>query len=182
LTRAGWRRAILTGILSCLAACATVDKGRQEPEGESISGRLSVRVEATTTATARSVSAGFDLHGGPSAGRLNLSSPLGTVLAQARWSPGRAVLTTSEGTKDFADMDALTLEMLGESLPVAALFDWLHGRPWPQAPSQAASPPDTAGFRQLGWSVDTSRFGEGWVEARRAQAPQVTIRARVEQP
>jgi outer membrane lipoprotein LolB len=170
-------------MLSCLAACATVDKGRHaEPEGESISGRLSVRVDATPTAAARSVSAGFDLQGGPSAGRLDLSTPLGTVLAQARWSPGQAVLTTSEGTRDFADMDALTLEMLGESLPVAALFDWLRGRPWPLAPSEASAPPEAAGFRQLGWRVDTGRFAEGWVEARRAQAPQVTVRARVEQP
>ena len=174
------RRALLACLLpALLAACATAGVDTA-PDGASISGRLSVRVEASGNSAARSVSAGFDLQGTPASGRLNLSNPLGTVLAQARWSPRDARLTTSEGEKRFPDLDSLTQEMLGERLPVAALFDWLRGRPWLEAPSEATTPPAPAGFRQLGWTVDTSRIADGWLVAQRSQAPAVTVKARVE--
>jgi outer membrane lipoprotein LolB len=58
------------------------------------------------------------------------------------------------------------------ALPLAALFDWLRGRPWPRAVSQARS----GGFEQLGWVVDLSRRAEGWLLVRREAAPEVTVR------
>jgi outer membrane lipoprotein LolB len=137
--------------IAALAGCASVPR-TAAPEGELLSGRLSVRVEADATSAARSLSAAFELRGDPRAGRLDLSTPLGSVLAQARWSPQRVVLATPRGETDFADLDALTREALGESIPVAALFDWLHGRPWPGAPS-VSSGGSRGDFEQLGWSV-----------------------------
>ena len=101
------------------------------------------------------------------------------MLAQARWAPGSVVLATPQGEKQFADLDALTREALGESLPVAALFDWLRGRPWPGAASSAASGP---GFEQLGWVVSLARFDDAWVEARRESPPAVTVRAKLDRP
>lgn len=165
--------------VSMLAGCASV--GQRAPEGaQTLSGKLSVRVDATDAAPARSESGNFELKGTPEAGQLNLSSPLGTVIAQARWSGQRAWLATSQGETAYPDLDTLTQEMLGERLPVAALFDWLRGRPWPGA---ASRPHDSgAGFEQLGWAVDLARFGEGWISARRAQAPAVLVRAKVDAP
>lgn len=165
--------------VSMLAGCASV--GQRAPEGaQTLSGKLSVRVDATDAAPARSESGNFELKGTPEAGQLNLSSPLGTVIAQARWSGQRAWLATSQGETAYPDLDTLTHEMLGERLPVAALFDWLRGRPWPGA---ASRPHDAgAGFEQLGWAVDLARFGEGWISARRAQAPAVLVRAKVDAP
>jgi outer membrane lipoprotein LolB len=104
------------------------------------------------------------------------------VLAQARWSAGSVVLATPQGETTFPDLNALTREVLGESLPIAALFDWLHGRPWPDAPSTANVAPAEAGFEQLGWAVDLARFDEAWVVARRERAPVVTVRARMDRP
>jgi outer membrane lipoprotein LolB len=172
------RRLLLAAALAGLAGCTTLKT--EQVDGESLSGRLSVKVEATETTAANSLSAGFDLQGSPERGQLNLSSPLGQVLAQAKWSADQAQLTTTDGEKTFPTLDALTQEMLGEALPVAALFDWLRGRPWAQAPSEPADPDGPAGFRQLGWQVDTSRLPEGWVTARRPQPPVVTVRARVD--
>ena len=114
----------------------------------------------------------------PAHGRLDLTTPLGNVLAQARWAPGTVVLKTPQGDDRFADLDALTREVLGESLPVAALFDWLRGRPWPGAPSSPTRRP--TGFEQLGWVVDLARFDEGWVAARACTPPVVTVRARLD--
>jgi len=167
--------------VSLLSGCASVGQ-RAQADAETISGKLSVRVDAEGASPARSESGNFELKGTPDTGQLNLSSPLGTVLAQARWSGHKAWLATSQGETAYPDLDSLTLEMLGERLPMAALFDWLRGRPWAGAPSQANSPPADSGFQQLGWSVNLARFNEGWVVAQRAQAPQVTVRARVDRP
>ncbi len=163
-----------------VAACASVPTA--PTSGDALSGRLAVKVDAWNGAAARSVSAAFELQGDPKTGRLNLSTPLGSVLAQARWSPGSVVLVTPQGERQFADLDDLTGEVLGESLPVPALFDWLRGRPWPGAASTATAPPAEPGFEQLGWTVSLARFDEAWVVATRAQPPVVTVRAKLDRP
>jgi outer membrane lipoprotein LolB len=164
-----------------LAGCATVPRGGANLAGETLSGRLSVRVEADGATPARSVAAVFDLRGDPSAGRLDLSTPLGSMMAQARWSPGGVVLATPKGESDFRDLDALTRDVLGESLPVAALFDWLHGRPWPGAPSAPAAG-TSGGFEQLGWTIDLGRYADAMVSAHRAAPPPVTVRIKLDRP
>jgi len=139
-----------------------------------------MHVDAYGSAPERSVSAHFDLQGDADNGQLELSTPLGTGVAKARWSPGKVQLTTSEGTRDFASLGQLASEALGESVPLQALFDWLRGRPWPGAPSTPNVAPSEPGFGQLGWSVSLARFDEGWVAATRTQAPAVTVRARLD--
>ena len=164
-----------------LAGCAALPQ-LEPSSAQRLSGRLSVRVDAAAGAPARSVSAAFELEGDAERGRLDLSTPLGSVMAQARWSPGSVVLATPQGEQAFADLDALTREALGDSVPVHALFDWLRGRPWPGAPSLVNVAPAEAGFRQLGWSVDLARFGEAWVAAQRDAAPSVQVRAKLDRP
>jgi len=152
-----------------VAGCASLEPAAPIAGGDAFAGRLSVRVESAGSAPARSLAAAFDLRGSPSAGTLGLSTPLGSMLAEARWQPGSVVLVTPQGTRRFADLDALTREVLGESVPIEAWFDWLHGRPWPGA----ASTPQLAGagFDQLGWTVDLSRFAAGAVAAQRREPP-----------
>src|SRR5690606_35288769 len=63
-----------------LAGCATVPP----PEtygGETLSGRMSVRVEAGDRNEATSMTAAFELLGDPQRGQLDLATPLGTTLA-----------------------------------------------------------------------------------------------------
>jgi len=173
------RRLLCAATLAALlAACQTTPPVR--PPGDSLSGRIAVKVDALGSQPARSVSAGFDLAGSGELGRLELTSPLGTMVARADWSAAGATLVTSDGESRYGDLDTLTREMLGETLPVAALFDWLRGRPWAGAPSTPTTPPQEPGFDQLGWAVRLGRFPDGWVVATRAQAPQVTVRAQVE--
>ncbi|WP_372527045.1 outer membrane lipoprotein LolB [Piscinibacter sp.] len=165
-----------------LGGCASLRAPTDIIAGESLSGRLTVRVDATPSTDARNVTATFELQGNADQGRLDLSTPLGTTLARARWAPGRVALVTPQGETRFADLDELTHEVLGESVPVAALFDWLSGRPWPGADSAPTTPPAEPGFVQLGWVVSLARFGEGWVAARREQVPVVTVRAKLDRP
>jgi len=144
-----------------------------------LAGRLSVRVDASPTTDARALSAAFELRGSAREGALDLNTPLGTTIARARWAPSGVVLMTSDGEQRFADLDGLSRESLGEAVPLAALFDWLRGRPWSGAASTPAAPP-TTGFSQLGWTVDLARFDEGWIAATRARAPAVNLRARLD--
>ena len=143
---------------------------------------MTVRIEPADANPARNLSAAFELAGDAGSGRFDLNSPLGTTLARARWEPGRVSLRTPQGESDYPDLAALTREMLGEELPVAALFDWLRGRPWPGAPSTATLPPAEAGFQQLGWMVSLANFADASVTARREQPPVVTVRVKLERP
>lgn len=173
------RRALVGGLAAAalLSGCATPGRAPQA-EARSVAGRLSVQVAATPQQAARSVNADFDLQGGAERGELQLATPMGTVLAQARWRPGEVWLKSSDGERRFPTLSALADEVLGEPLPLDALFDWLRGRPWTGAPSRPLSAPEQ-GFEQLGWSVDLQRWNEGLVTARRGAAPAVTVKAKL---
>lgn len=162
---AGWLAAALL-----LAGCAST------PPPGALSGRLVVNVAAIAGQPARSVSGSFDLQGDAERGELRLSSPLGTLVAAARWAPGEVLLLTGGEERRFDDLDSLSREALGEALPLRALPDWLRGRPW----SGAASTPSDDGFEQLGWRVRTARLADGYVEAARPAPPAVSVRARLE--
>jgi outer membrane lipoprotein LolB len=163
-----------------LAACASVPTSTEQPAGETVSGRLALRVDAAAGVEARSVSAAFDLQGRPEAGRLELSTPLGSLMARARWAPGEVVLITPQGETPYASLDALTRDVLGESLPVAALFDWLQGRPWRGASHVPLVAPAGPGFRQLGWNVNLAQFAESTLIAVREQPPVIQVRVKIE--
>lgn len=166
----------LVAAAALVAGCATRPAAPLAANEQVVTGRLAVRIAANGPSAERAATMSFDLRGAPTAGRLDLSTPLGSTLAQARWSPGQVVLSTPQGDQRFADLDSLSRETLGEVVPVAALFDWLRGRPWPGAAHQGL---DT-GFEQLGWRVDLSRLRDGQVLATREQAPKVTVRALVD--
>jgi len=167
------RRGALAPLL-LLAGCASL----APPAAPVITGRLSVQVAEHAGQPARGLNAAFDLRGTDEAGELRLSSVLGPQVAAARWSAGKASLSTAEGERRFSDLDALAREALGESLPLRALPDWLQGRPWPGAPSVALAD----GFEQLGWTLSLARWAEGFLTATRSAAPTVTLRARLDRP
>ncbi|HET6600234.1 MAG TPA: outer membrane lipoprotein LolB [Burkholderiaceae bacterium] len=172
------RRTVALVVALLCAGCAAVPQAPESLAGDSYSGRIAVHVDATPDSLARAFSAAFELQGNADAGRLNLASPLGTLVAQARWSPDSVVLTTPQGEQGFADLDALTRKVLGESIPIAALFDWLRGQPWSGAASRATTVPP--GFEQIGWAVDLARFDEALINARRERAPVVTVRVKLD--
>ena len=166
-------------LAGALAGCASLAPPSAAPV--ELTGRIVVSVAAGDGQPARSLNANFELRGGARDGALDLSTPLGSLVAQARWSPAGATLTTPQGRTAMPDLDTLAEQSLGERVPVAALFDWLRGRPWPGAPSVPATPP-ARGFEQLGWRVDLAQFDAALVTAQREAPPAVTVRARLEAP
>jgi outer membrane lipoprotein LolB len=141
--------------LGLLAGCASLPPPQGTPsplatQADSWSGRMSLQVEEDPP---RQYSAAFELSGDARAGELRLSSPFGQVLALAQWQAGEATLQRGDQRHSYPDLDALTRELLGATVPVGALFDWLRGRPTVVD----------------GWQVDLSEWDSGRLRAQRLQ-------------
>ena len=190
LSRAALTALLAAGLTGGLLGCAGLPAKPAVVMAEGdvhLTGRLSIQV-SSSTARPTGGNVGFDLSGNPAAGQLELSTPLGSLVARATWGAGEVKLQTPEGERRFADLDELSRELLGEAIPVAALFDWLQGRPWPQMASRPLHQ-EQAGFEQLGWRIDLSGFDaagkQGVITAAKgananSSEPIVTLRARVE--
>lgn len=167
-----FRFALAVAFVLLLSACATV----KAPDA--LTGRLALKVDAHGGEPSRSMSASFELRGDARQGELSLTTPLGTTLARARWQPGEAWLAANGGESRYGDLTSLAEAAFGEAIPLDALFDWLHGRPWAGSGSRPLQ--GQPGFEQLGWTIDLVRLGEGWVVASRAAPPVVTLRAKLD--
>ena len=165
-----------------LTGCASLTPPQEPPLADLLAGRMSVQVAATDTTEAHSLSAAFELSGTPDRGRLDLNTPIGSTVARARWQADSVILDTPQGQTRHPTLADMTRAVVGEELPVPALFDWLRGRPWPGADSTRSVAPDPAGFRQLGWAVDLSRFDEARIYARRESPPVVTVQVKLDKP
>ena len=100
-------------------------------------------------------SAFFDLRGNARAGELRLTSPIGSTLGLARWSPNEAVLDNGGRTYQFDSAVELIQAATGAAIPLDALFSWLAGQ-------EKAVP---------GWRADLSQFQSGRVNAWRDSPP-----------
>lgn len=141
-----------------VTACATPLKPPL-PGETAWSGRLALNVDSQPP---QSFSAGFDLRGTPSAGELQLISPLGSTLAHVVWDRSSAELRQGGQVTRRGNLDELTAELSGTAVPVAALFAWLRGE-------EGEVP---------GWQADLSRHADGRITARRSQ-PLPTAELRV---
>lgn len=180
--RAPWLLAALAAL--AITGCATAPQppASQAAVPQVFSGRLALTVAQPPAETGptdvrsavRSASGLFELVGSASAGRLTLSTPLGATLAEARWSPHDARLVAPEGERRYRSLEALTTDLVGEPLPIGALFDWLGGRP--AAGESSRSLPDTTGFEQFGWRVELARFADGRLRLARDGRMRVELR------
>ena len=109
----------------------------------------------------QTTSGSFELSGSPSQGELVLLNPLGNIVARVQWTAQQASVTQGQQTRQAGSLDELTQELMGTSLPIAALFDWLQGKPTPA----------------LGWEADLSAHGEGKITAQRLfPQPEASLR------
>ena len=115
-------------LIGALASCALFSKPQPNPQQIALKkmghwqGRLSLRVLQSSP---EQFSASFELNGSADQGELSLYSPLGTTLAQARWTPQNAQLLQGDKVQNFASMEALTQQLTGAALPLPALLAWL---------------------------------------------------------
>lgn len=147
-----WLLACATLALAAGCAPATRHPQALASERTAWSGRLALQVEDQP---AQSFSAGFELQGSAESGELRLFTPLGSVLAQANWAPGRARLQASGETRESDSLETLLAQTLGTPIPVKALFAWLQGTQTTAA----------------GWQADLSALDNGRLVATRYDPP-----------
>ena len=145
-------------VAAAIAGCATAGLlgGCAAPQPPAVAA-----ANAVTLAGRLSLVSGVDgaqkaLYGGFSLvlqgqdGRFEVFSPLGQMLARARWSPGEAILDDGRQRRQYTSFEDLTAAALGVALPQAALQDWVRGRPAADLPAERVP---GGGFDQLGWEV-----------------------------
>lgn len=123
-------RLTLLGIIFLIASCAHNKsvEGTFNVKDATWTGRISLRTSGNALQAKRQFAAGFTLTGSAQAGQLTLETPLGSTLAVARWQDNSALLMQGNEVHTYAHMDELTAALTGNPVPLAALFDWLHGR------------------------------------------------------
>ncbi|UUZ51065.1 outer membrane lipoprotein LolB [Massilia sp. B-10] len=91
-----------------------------------LSGRLSVNYDKE--GKQETLSGKFNWAQVPGVVDVTLLSPLGQTIAKIKVTPEAASLTQGERVpRVAADIDSLTAQTLGWSLPVSGLRDWLQG-------------------------------------------------------
>jgi len=152
-------------VLGALAGCAGMGGAAVPDTPPGLwSGRMSLRVDS---APPQSFSAFFELRGNAHAGQLQLTSPIGSTLGLARWSPGMATLQTGSDIRQFDSVEMMIEAATGAAIPMDALFGWLDGR-------QQAVP---------GWRADLSQVAAGRLQALRdSPSPAADLRIVFERP
>ena len=146
------RRTVLSLVCLGLLACSTAPRGPLGPDEPRWSGRMALHLQ---TDPVQDFSASFELQGSAQAGELRLYTPLGSTLALLRWSPARAELIQNGHNQHADSLDRLLEKVLGASIPVEALFNWVQRQP-------VAVP---------GWEADNSRLTEGRFHLHRSNPP-----------
>ncbi|HJD43669.1 MAG TPA: outer membrane lipoprotein LolB [Candidatus Paenalcaligenes intestinipullorum] len=143
-----------------LAGCAsTPDLSAEAAHAEFVrSGRFAVSV-VEVTGKRDAVQGGFTWVDTGTQLSLNLTNPMGSVLAQVLVQPKGAVLARPDGSTEYAsDPDALVEQLLGHPIPVAKLRTWIRGQAEQQAQKTAYQDDQLVGFEQDGWRVGLSRY------------------------
>jgi len=162
--RQSWRllrlRCVFALLPVFLVACATVQRiDDGAVDAFSRTGRFALTVH-TSDVPPQATQGGFAWHDDGHVLRVHLSNPVGSVLAQLRVEPGRAVLVRSNGDQEQAPHpDALAARVLGRAVPVASLRAWLRGQVLPRARDvQRDENGHIVAFVQDGWHAQLARF------------------------
>lgn len=144
-----------------LAACATPARiAGQGPAFDRV-GRFAVNLQPVAQPP-YAAQGGFSWRDDGRVLRLDLSSPLGGVLARIQVMPGQAVLERSDGSQESAaNADTLLAQVWGHPMPVTGLRSWIQGRASPGSPALAVQH-DAQGrliaLQQDGWEIRLSDY------------------------
>ena len=165
------RRLSLLVLAATLAGCATTSAPLSTAtvgayrETIDLSGKLSVNYLKDDKQ--ESLTGNFTWDQTPNRIEVNLASPLGQTIATIAVTPEGATLTQSgQPPRTAADIDGLTQQALGWTLPVSGLRDWLQGYALDAEGKRfAASPANNSVVTKDGWRL---RF-VSWQDGKAAQ-------------
>jgi len=162
------RRAfVLAACAAVLAGCATTSAPlSQAPvaayrDTVNLAGRLSVNYQRD--GKPESITGKFNWQQTPGRVDVSLASPLGQTIASISVTPESATLTQADRPPRVAkDLETLTAESLGWSLPVSGLRDWLQGyATGADGKRFTASPANSNVTTQDGWRLRFVSWQDG---------------------
>jgi outer membrane lipoprotein LolB len=153
------RRLSLLAIAAVLAGCATTGASVSNStvgayrDSIDLSGRLSVNYRKD--GRPESITGNFNWTQRPGRVDVSLASPLGQTIAAITVTPDAATLRQAERAPRVAkDIDTLSAQALGWSLPVAGLRDWLQGYATDASGKRfVASPANNSVYTNDGWRL-----------------------------
>lgn len=163
-----WRISVLA-LVSVLSACSSLERVNEPQTSLSSAtdlqrnGRFAVLVyDKTQDKNIDSVQGSFEWLSAGEKVVLDLSSPLGQVLARVTVQPGLSQLTRSNGEMlEAASPDALVREVIGRQFPVSGLQYWIRGQAMPgvalESPEYDAQQ-RLVKFTQAGWVVTAQDY------------------------
>jgi outer membrane lipoprotein LolB len=165
------RRLTLLAIAAVLSGCATPGANLSSStvgayrDSVELSGRLSVNYQKN--GQPESVTGNFNWTQRPGRIDVSLASPLGQTIAAITVTPESATLKQADRAPRVAkDIDTLSAQALGWSLPVAGLRDWLQGYATDANGKRfVASPANNSVYTNDGWRL---RF-VSWQDDKAAQ-------------
>jgi outer membrane lipoprotein LolB len=151
---------ILAAALSVLGGCATTSAPPSSvavaPYRDAIDLAGSIAINYSKDGKQESLSGKFTWQQSKAGTDVSLISPLGQTLAVINVTPTSATL--KEGGKPLRtapDLDSLTTQTLGWTLPVSGLRDWLQGYATARDGSRfVATPASNSVITRDGWKLD----------------------------
>ena len=169
---AAWALAGLAAVL--LAGCATGGAGRSAASSAvpadlaagdvlELHGRLSVKY--TQNGEPKSMSGNFNWKQSAQRTDVALSTPIGSTIATIAVTPTEAVLTESgKPPRSAPDIDTLSARLLGWSLPVSGLREWMQGYATAADGKRFTASPDNSTLTTSdGWRVSFVSWQDGAV-------------------
>jgi outer membrane lipoprotein LolB len=126
------------------------------------SGRFAMRAEVFGR-NPEAVQGGFVWRDRGQVLTLDLTNPMGTVLARVEVGPQGALMQESNGNITRAPHpDALIRQVIGQEIPVSGLRSWMRGQPadGSSAENVARTSGHLSKLRQNGWSIELSRYDD----------------------
>lgn len=162
-------RYIVIAVSALLSACSSLSPVREggavtvSADSLQRNGRFAVLVQdKTQDKNSDSVQGNFSWLSKGDDVVLDLSSPLGQILARIEVNAHGAVLTRSNGeVLEAWSPDALIEEVLGRQFPVSGLRYWIRGQAMPETPLEQAEydgKQRLIKFRQAGWVVTLQNY------------------------
>jgi len=150
----------LAGALAALAGCATTSAPRSStavaPYRDTLDLAGRIAINYSRDGKQESLSGKFTWRQTAANTDVNLISPTGQTVAVINVTPTSATLKRSgEPTRTASDIDSLTRQTLGWTLPVSGLRDWLQGYAVAADGSRfTASPASDTVVTRDGWKLD----------------------------
>lgn len=167
----------LAGAMSVLAGCATTSTPRSTTavaayrDNLDLAGRIAINY--SKDGKKESLSGKFTWKQNATDTSVTLISPTGQTVAVISVTPTSATLKRGgEPTRTAPDLDSLTRQTLGWTLPVSGLRDWLQGHAVAADSSRfTASPSSDTVVTRDGWKLDYVTWQEPAATPSSAAAP-----------